>query len=249
MGVAIAVTACFVLGVVFSIPHESGFDNSTHSFSYTLVPPGLYQEAIETAGGIKRTGASTGIVAHHLLVADKIAQTFASLGTGKEKTVVILSPNHFKLGESFLQSTDGTWETEFGNVEVDTKLLADLMNEIPELAYQPATFQMEHGVSSIVPFVKVFFPHAKILPIAIGEGATNHIELLAEAILKESPQAIIVSSIDMSHNLPQYVSGVHDEMTLQAIAAGTCVGECRLCLLYTSPSPRDRQKSRMPSSA
>ena len=27
------------------------------------------------------------------------------------------------------------------------------------------------------------------------------------------------------------------------------VGKCRYCLLYTSPSPRDRQKSRMPSSA
>ena len=26
-------------------------------------------------------------------------------------------------------------------------------------------------------------------------------------------------------------------------------GECVTCLLYTSPSPRDRQKSRMPSSA
>ena len=26
-------------------------------------------------------------------------------------------------------------------------------------------------------------------------------------------------------------------------------GYCYICLLYTSPSPRDRQKSRMPSSA
>ena len=26
-------------------------------------------------------------------------------------------------------------------------------------------------------------------------------------------------------------------------------GDVRVCLLYTSPSPRDRQKSRMPSSA
>ena len=26
-------------------------------------------------------------------------------------------------------------------------------------------------------------------------------------------------------------------------------GHCTFCLLYTSPSPRDRQKSRMPSSA
>ena len=29
----------------------------------------------------------------------------------------------------------------------------------------------------------------------------------------------------------------------------TSVSESKICLLYTSPSPRDRQKSRMPSSA
>ena len=28
-----------------------------------------------------------------------------------------------------------------------------------------------------------------------------------------------------------------------------CGDACKICLLYTSPSPRDRQKSRMPSSA
>ena len=32
-------------------------------------------------------------------------------------------------------------------------------------------------------------------------------------------------------------------------ACDGCGGALRLCLLYTSPSPRDRQKSRMPSSA
>ena len=35
-----------------------------------------------------------------------------------------------------------------------------------------------------------------------------------------------------------------------AMAPGFIVGQlCDFCLLYTSPSPRDRQKSRMPSSA
>ena len=29
----------------------------------------------------------------------------------------------------------------------------------------------------------------------------------------------------------------------------TLIGDDNICLLYTSPSPRDRQKSRMPSSA
>ena len=31
--------------------------------------------------------------------------------------------------------------------------------------------------------------------------------------------------------------------------SGACGNGTRCCLLYTSPSPRDRQKSRMPSSA
>ena len=33
------------------------------------------------------------------------------------------------------------------------------------------------------------------------------------------------------------------------MAALVSLALCALCLLYTSPSPRDRQKSRMPSSA
>ena len=32
-------------------------------------------------------------------------------------------------------------------------------------------------------------------------------------------------------------------------AAGETAIQAQACLLYTSPSPRDRQKSRMPSSA
>ena len=45
----------------------------------------------------------------------------------------------------------------------------------------------------------------------------------------------------------------HGELTselkrLIAFVSSNTAG-CRYCLLYTSPSPRDRQKSRMPSSA
>ena len=39
-----------------------------------------------------------------------------------------------------------------------------------------------------------------------------------------------------------YCGGNSSETTYKEVCTGTC-------LLYTSPSPRDRQKSRMPSSA
>ena len=39
------------------------------------------------------------------------------------------------------------------------------------------------------------------------------------------------------------------EMPNLLFSGGAGVGKTTTCLLYTSPSPRDRQKSRMPSSA
>ena len=46
--------------------------------------------------------------------------------------------------------------------------------------------------------------------------------------------------------------GIYDGVLtsqLDNLAAETCAYMSIACLLYTSPSPRDRQKSRMPSSA
>ena len=45
-------------------------------------------------------------------------------------------------------------------------------------------------------------------------------------------------------------SGAELVSTYFGLAASVGIGDCmQICLLYTSPSPRDRQKSRMPSSA
>ena len=70
------------------------------------------------------------------------------------------------------------------------------------------------------------------------------------ARIQESREAIRYQAIIGSANL--YIKALSDELLglnaavseLDLTAANTIT-----CLLYTSPSPRDRQKSRMPSSA
>ena len=56
----------------------------------------------------------------------------------------------------------------------------------------------------------------------------------------------------ISHS-SQYATGVvfHNDMlyVLNSSSAPTVEPQHQTCLLYTSPSPRDRQKTRMPSSA
>ena len=58
---------------------------------------------------------------------------------------------------------------------------------------------------------------------------------------------IVDAMIDLPFALPTAVAGI----ALTALLAGNgWIGQyLEPCLLYTSPSPRDRQKSRMPSSA
>ena len=90
---AIAVT-CFLLGrgmgsgptIDFSLKpiFSSGFQNEK-----------FFDAAYKQAGEKEKVqDAKSAIVAHHLLVADKIAQVFQTIG-GNDKTAVILSPNPF----------------------------------------------------------------------------------------------------------------------------------------------------------
>jgi|SRR3989339_676286 len=210
--------------------HSSSlFDNTAHTFSYLFASATLYERANRVSEDIQRTGSLSGIVAHHLLVADKIAQLFASLGTGREKIIVILSPNHFSLGRSPIQVTDGTWETPFGDVEVDTDLLTKFLERDSNLSYEPETFEKEHGVSAIVPFIKYWFPQARILPIVIHDKTTiDQVNTLAQTLQEIVPKAIVVASMDMSHQKPQEIQISHDEMTMKAIENGTCEEECSL---------------------
>ena len=56
------------------------------------------------------------------------------------------------------------------------------------------------------------------------------------------------------HGSSYYTKGdtryfVTEKKTIRISAKDLLLGKYENCLLYTSPSPRDRQKSRMPSSA
>ena len=66
---------------------------------------------------------------------------------------------------------------------------------------------------------------------------------------RQTRQAI--GMFDVSHMGRLYFTGNNVDVFLDGLTTRRVANvECgKICLLYTSPSPRDRQKSRMPSSA
>ena len=78
-----------------------------------------------------------------------------------------------------------------------------------------------------------------------GEGHQLHILKGLNFKLEAGASASIVGASGTGKSTFLHILGTLDEGDSGRI----CFENTDLCLLYTSPSPRDRQKSRMPSSA
>ena len=80
---------------------------------------------------------------------------------------------------------------------------------------------------------------------AASRQAAVHLSTQASSELGSAPGSRAGSHVS-GRSMASAQSGVS---LTSGISAGTEGGRAGGCLLYTSPSPRDRQKSRMPSSA
>ncbi|MCR4278396.1 MAG: AmmeMemoRadiSam system protein B [bacterium] len=166
--------------------------------------------------------SNSAIVAHHLLAVTDIATVFKTIEDHSAQTVIVLSPNHFSLGKSPAQISFGTWQTPYGDVASDINAVRRLLYQDPLLQNEERTFENEHGISAITPFIKRSFPSAKIVPIALHETLSlEEANTLGEIIATQFPDAVVIASIDMSHYLPSSVAQYHDRITLRSIESGT----------------------------
>ena len=110
---------------------------------------------------------------------------------------------------------------------------------------------------------------AKAVTGRVSENAANfaaYVNAGYDAVKAVYPQAKVIVHVDEGNNLGRYTwlfgelkknGGKWDVIGMSLYPEDNnwqdlttnCLNNIKTCLLYTSPSPRDRQKSRMPSSA
>lgn len=160
------------------------------------------------------------LVNHHLLAPQLIAETIHTIATDKKVTVILLSPNHFDSGKAKIISSLYRWDTPYGILDSNSEAIADL-EKSNALAIDEFPFKKEHGISSIVPFIKKSLPNARIVPIIVKDTISQK-ELLAFADTlheKTGDDTLIIGSFDFSHYLPSYVADFHDEQAIQALSS------------------------------
>ncbi len=164
----------------------------------------------------------TGItVPHHLLAADLIARGFWATGRQDWKRVVILSPDHFGASRTPLAVVAGDLPTLFGSVPADTRAIRRLLKDRAMFS-TTAHLAREHGINAVTPFVKHFFPKARVVAMAVSPFAgPAELDRAMPALRRLLDQdTLVIQSTDYSHDLPLARAVLNDQQTMNVIAAG-----------------------------
>ena len=84
----------------------------------------------------------------------------------------------------------------------------------------------------------------------VGSGKTALVETLCLSMKKNYEIAVVTNDIYTKEDANFLINKkVLEEGRIIGVETGGCPHTAISCLLYTSPSPRDKRQSRMPSSA
>ncbi|WP_316224878.1 MULTISPECIES: AmmeMemoRadiSam system protein B [unclassified Bradyrhizobium] len=167
-------------------------------------------------------GRVTGIgVPHHLLAANLIARGFWTAAHNAYQRIIIISPDHFGRSRRPFATTRRDFETPFGTIQTDRAMTNALLAN-RQLFDESDLFDREHGVEALLPFVKYFFPDARVVAIVASYASTRAdwdrtVEQLREFA---DDRTLIIQSTDYSHYLPLETATRRDQETLNVIASG-----------------------------
>jgi AmmeMemoRadiSam system protein B len=230
MRLASAFLFAAICSLLTSATFGAAFAGDGQPFASMYIDPEPFLQAIAKESWQRQPLRVTGIsVPHHLLAADLIARGFAAAATNRYRRIIIVSPDHFSRSRRPMATTRRDIDTVFGPVENDHAVSSALL-AAGDLFDDSDLFAKEHGIAALLPFVRRFFPTAKIVPIAISYGATREQCDRAIAMLEQwiGPDTLIVQSTDYSHYLPVDVARQRDQETLNIIAANDAAAVFRL---------------------
>lgn len=159
------------------------------------------------------------IVNHHLLADQLIARGLFLAATDSPLTIVLLSPDHFNHGSGQITAAAQDWRTPVGILPSDAEAIRRL-SEAKVLEIDDSPFELEHGITNILPFIKKLYPQVKIVPIIIKDGLSNERgDKLADKLLEILPaNSLMVASLDFSHYRTSAEADSFDRQTLRLIS-------------------------------
>ncbi|MBU1202460.1 AmmeMemoRadiSam system protein B [Patescibacteria group bacterium] len=160
-----------------------------------------------------------GIIPHHLLAADLIANFFYNLEGQDFDTVILIGPNHFLAGNSDMISSAYDWQTPYGVLAYDSQT-AKRLTQSNDIAIDEEAIRNEHAIFSEVSFIKKTFPKAKFLPIILKPTVdAQSASQLAQSLydLSQDKKILVLASVDFSHYQTSQEAQKDDKLSIATI--------------------------------
>ena len=124
-----------------------------------------------------------------------------ALSTDKHPDIVVIFGMHLHPESPCCIMSGGTWETPFGEIEIETKLAEKLKEKFSFQIETEADFSRDNAIELQLPFIKYFFNKVKILPIGVPPIKSS-IEIGKEVIKSAQRLGLsvkIIGSTDLTH--------------------------------------------------
>lgn len=137
------------------------------------------------------------------------------------RTCVILCPNHTGHGAPAALDPSDAWRTPLGDVPVDRRLAARLLELAPSLEEDESAHRREHSLEVQLPFLQVLRPDVSFVPICLGEPSLALCREIGEAVAAvcagaDEPPLVIASS-DMNHYESRAAGRRKDDLALSRV--------------------------------
>lgn len=147
---------------------------------------------------------------------------FSLAADGKPDTVVILGPNHTGYGSALAIMKEGFWRTPLGDVEIDTAVAEELLQQTSVLDVDETAHRQEHSIEVQLPFLQYLYgDRFKIVPICFLmqdlDSAKEIGKALATTLRKRN--AVVIASSDFTHYESQTEAERKDLAALKTVEA------------------------------
>jgi len=134
----------------------------------------------------------------------------------KPKRIIVIGPSHHYYFKGISASHFESYETPCGNIEIDSPYLFALAKKF-NIGFEPKAHAKEHSTEVQMPFIKHYFPKAKVIELIYGDVSAKAVANIIEALLSNPDNAVVISS-DLSHFYPLDKAKRLDEHCLRAVA-------------------------------
>lgn len=161
-----------------------------------------------------RAEIQAAILPHHTDIGQQIDEFWSEIARRSSPEIIVLvSPAHLDQGNANVQTTNGIWETPFGDVQTDVRSIKDL-----KISIESESFVNEQGIATHMPYIAHYFPEVPVVPVIAPSrsGITDATKFVSK-LQSLDKKILLIASIDFSHYLSEEISDVNDLETQIAI--------------------------------